>query len=84
MELKLIQIHKADMADIYKLTLEYGQQEIYGTVSVHKGIVEYIEYDENLDRILHQNVGNAKKLNSVVFNNHKNIAIDLPLIIGDF
>jgi arginine repressor len=84
MKLKLVQIQKVDAADIYKLTLEYGDQEIQGTVLVHKKVVECIEYDDNLYKILHQNVGDAKNLNSAVFKFHKNIAIGLPLIIGNF
>jgi arginine repressor len=84
MKLKLIQIQKVDAADIYELILEYGEQEIQGTVSVHKKVVECIDYDDNLYEILHQNVGDAKNLNSAVFKVHKNIAIELPLIIGNF
>jgi hypothetical protein len=84
MELKLIHIDRMSTSGAYKLLLEYGEQQIQGIALIYEGAIESINYDQVLDSILHKNVGCAKNLSSAIFEAHKNIAIELPLTIGNF
>lgn len=84
MQLQLLGFEKATVPGTYKLTFDYGGDQFDTQASVCQGIVEYVNYDDKLQRILHQNVGDAKQMNSTIFKIHQHQSIEMPSMIGDF
>lgn len=68
----------------FLLTMKYGDQELIGDISVHEGVVTYVEYSDNLQKILHKDVGEAKNMNKFIFKIYRDEVVDLPTEIGDF
>jgi outer membrane biogenesis lipoprotein LolB len=83
MQLKLLDFEKTKGSS-YKLTFDYGKEKFESLASVHKGKVEYVNYDEKLQEILHRNVRDAKEMNSTIFKLHRQKSVNFPLMIGDF
>jgi hypothetical protein len=69
---------------LYLISLKYGDQEFTDEITVHEGVVPYIEYGEPLQEILHKDVGEAKNMNRTMFKIYREEVLEYPVDIGDF
>jgi len=83
MQLQLLNFEKTKGSS-YKLIFDYGKEKFEALASMHKCKVEYVNYDNKLQEILHRNVGDAKEMNSIIFKLHRQKLVKFPLMIGDF
>ena len=84
MLLKILDFKNTKGSTTYKLTFDYGGNKFDALATVNKSIVEYVNYDDKLQNILHRNVGDAKEMNSTIFKIHRHKSLVVPLMIGDF
>ncbi|MEX0732216.1 MAG: hypothetical protein WED00_06660 [Aquisalimonadaceae bacterium] len=68
----------------YLVSLRYGDQELTDEITVYEGVVPYIVYSDNLQDILHKDVGEAKNMNKTIFKIYREEALDFPVEVGNF
>lgn len=84
MKLELNQVEKGKRAGEYKLSVRYGDHDAVYRAKISTGPIRAVEYDEELSSILHQNLGDAKRFNSLVFKILDGKDVELPAFVGEF
>lgn len=83
MKLSLLECH-AKATGHYQFLIEYGGQKRLEEVIVINGVVPYVEYSQALLDILHKDVGEAKKMNRLIFDIFRGVVLDYPICVGNF
>lgn len=69
---------------VYSLYLEYGGRRFLEEVKVSQGVVPYVEYGVNLQRVMHKNAESVRNMHRLVFEFCREEYVDFPFYVGDF
>ena len=84
MKLELSRVEQDKSTGVYRLSVRYGDQEAVYQAKLSTSPVRAVEYDEDLSTILHQNLGGARKFNSLLFKVLAGRDVELPAFVDEF